>query len=159
MKNFRAIAALGLLCVLPLAGACGGEGGAVQTVQAQGATYSDSNMSGTYNLELAGVSTSGAPVSGSGSITANGSGQISSGSYSIAVSGFPTCSGSLSGSYTVSSSGSGTATLSATPNSTSMANGCPTATLSLSLAASASGNTIGFSEADSTEIAAGVAVK
>lgn len=159
MRIHRAFAGLGLLSLLFIMPGCGGGNGSVQTVQAQIPPYSDANLTGTYNLELAGSSTSAQALAGSGSITANGSGQITSGSYSIAVPGFVTCNGSLSGTYSVTSSGSGTASLSASPDSASMGNGCPTATLSLALAVSASGNTVAFSENDSTQVDAGVAVK
>lgn len=161
MKFQRLIPLLGALCLLVVLPSCGGSGGggAVATVQAQSPTYSMANFDGTYNLELAGVSGSGAPASGFGSIVANGSGQITSGSYSITANAITTCSGALSGSYSVGSNGSGTATIAATPDSTSVNNGCPNATLSFTLAVSASGNTVAFSESDTTEIGLGMAVK
>ncbi len=154
---------VGLLVLLSLAfliSCGGGAGGGVTTGQAQTPTYSDANLSGTYNLEFAGSdSVSGLPVSGSGSFSASGSGQFTSGSYSISERGSLTCMGSLSGTYSISSTGSGTATLSAVPNASSASSGCPSRTLNFSLAASTDGNVAGFSEADDTQFAAGVAVK
>jgi hypothetical protein len=157
MKIGRAVTALSLLCLLAIILGCGRSGNG--TVQAQSSMYSNANVSGTYNLELSGVdSTTGFPLSGSGSLLANGSGQFASGSYSITEDGL-TCNGSLSGSYSVSSNGSGNATISAVPNPASTAIGCASTMLNLSLAVSASGDTFAFSEADTTAFAAGVAVK
>jgi hypothetical protein len=162
MRILRIVALCAFLCSLTVIASCSGNGaggGVVTSGQAQTPTYSDSNVSGTYNLVLAGASASGSSISGSGSITANGSGQITSGSYAIVVNQTATCAGSLAGSYNVNSNGAGSATLTPAPNAASAANGCPSAPLSLSLAVSASGSTIGFSESDSTQIAAGLAVK
>jgi len=138
----------------------GGAGGSATTSQAQTPTYSEANISGTYNLEFAGSdSASGLPVSGFGSFTSNGSGQFTSGSYSISERGSLTCTGSLSGTYSISGSGFGTASLSAVPSASSASSGCPTRTMAFTLSASANGNTVGFSEGDTTQFVAGVGVK
>lgn len=172
MKPSQLIVLFGLVCFLTLTLSCGGDG-SVSTVQAQTPTYSDSNVSGTYNMNFAGVTAGGAPLTGTGSFTADGNGNITAGTYTTKVipinpypgpGQFEICTGSLTGTYGISSeaipfgTGTGTATLAVTPNSNSTAT-CPTASLTLSLSASTSGNTIGFSEADSTQSVAGVAVK
>lgn len=144
--------------------ACSGGSGAptatiVPPVQAQSG-YSNADVTGNYNFELAGASVQlNGAAAGSGTLVANGSGQFTSGTYSIAVPGYLMCSGSLSGTYSIPNSGLGTATLSATPDSTSIANGCQSATLKFSLAPSVNANTIAFSENDTVEVAAGVALK
>lgn len=144
--------------------ACSGGSGAptatiVPPVQAQSG-YSNADVTGNYNFELAGASIqiNGAAV-GHGTLDANGSGSFTSGTYAISVPGMQTCSGTLAGSYTIPTSGLGTATLTATPDATSISNGCQIATLSFSLAPSLNGNTIAFSENDTYEATAGVALK
>jgi hypothetical protein len=114
--------------------------------------FSNANLNGTYNFVFGGIYSlnPGAYTSGSGTFTANGAGQITSGSYTMSEIGFVTpCSGALSGSYSVSSNGTGSAALTAIANSASAADGCTTpAPLDFSLVVSASGETVGLGLAD-----------
>lgn len=138
--------------------ACGG-GSSPGIVQAQTPMYSDSNINGTYNFVSSSVSlVNNVVVSNSGSFTANGAGQITTGSYATVTPGL-SCTGSLSGSYSVNSNGSGSETLTITPDAGSMAAGCGSGVAHFLLAVAVSGDTVAFSDSDNSGALVGVAVK
>jgi hypothetical protein len=93
---------------LALLTSCGSSGGSSVTPVQAATGYSNASVSGTYAF----VNSAKFMI---GTITANGNGNITSGTVNVLTSSAPTvtpsCTISVTGTYTVQSSGAGTATL------------------------------------------------
>jgi hypothetical protein len=85
--------------------ACGG--GSPKVVPPPSGGFSDSNLSGTYVFSSSGVDTSGAFLSMVGTLTANGTGTISSGIVDIDGANVAAAAQALSGSYSITADGRG----------------------------------------------------
>jgi hypothetical protein len=127
---------LALLIGCFLLGGCGGGSNSSVTgtpppvVHAAG--FTNASISGGYAFGVSG--TNGTSVTaGSGVVTADGNGGITSGEETLNVGGI-SCHATLTGTYSINANGTGIATVTATPDSASVAKGCIGGTGDLSLA-------------------------
>jgi hypothetical protein len=105
MSVRNAFALLLALCAITFLVACGGSSPKVVPPPSGG--FSDSNLSGTYVFSSSGVDTTGAFLAMVGTLAANGSGTVSSGTVDITGLNVSAAAQSLSGSYKITADGRG----------------------------------------------------
>ena len=158
MKRLSAFALVLSLTTAALTG-CGSSSSSSGSIftppPVQAATYSNASITGTYAVNFT-MGDSNGIFTSSGTFTADGNGNISSGTlteYSLGGN----CTTTFTGTYTIQSDGSGTASAITTPGGASPC----TASTTLQLVAQAAqqGQQLLLTESDGNAIATGIAAK
>jgi len=120
----------------------------------QSFTYSNSSMQGKYAFSEFGVYTSGGssfPFSGIGTVTADGSRNVTSGTITEYYTDGTHCTSNVTGSYSVSNSGAGSITLSSP--------GCSSSSVTYSVNMTQQGASAVFTESDGVNWVSGTAIR
>jgi hypothetical protein len=117
------------------------------------AGFTNASISGGYAFGISGTAVN-SPEAGSGVVTADGNGNITSGEETVNIGGI-SCHATLTGTYSVNANGTGIATVTATPDAASVAKGCigGTGDLSLAIANGGAGLILASQNANSTTVA------
>ncbi len=160
-KFARTFTGIAIGSLVALAGCLSGCSNTPSTVLAQSG-YSTASLSGSYAFELVAAydkNTPGLTYEQIGTITLDGSGNVTGGNSTAYFSGTSsTCAFTLSGTYSVQTSGAGKASLTSSPATASQPAGCGANTVQLAIEVAGSGSTFMFAETDG-DIFSGSAAK